>query len=129
LQTQNRTDEQHPLLHKAKQYQHIYLAKTKKYLMTTNTSIIKIIMKHILCVSQPKEQTIKPNTNKKMYLMPNSEPLTTSTGASDDGNSAVIVIVDTDGEYIDTTKLSSKIKYPAILMHQRIAQDLRGHIR
>ena len=86
-------------------------------------------MKHILCVSQPKEQTIKPNTNKKMYLMPNSEPLTTSTGASDDGNSAVIVIVDTDGEYIDTTKLSSKIKYPAILMHQRIAQDLRGHIR
>lgn len=72
---------------------------------------------------------MKQNTNKKMYLMPDSEPLTTSTGASDDGNSAVIVIVDTDGEYIDTTKLSGKIKYPAMLMQQHITQGFRGHIR
>jgi glycine cleavage system protein P-like pyridoxal-binding family len=86
-------------------------------------------MKHILCVSQPKKQTMKTNTNKKMYLMPDSAPPTTSTGASDDGNSVVIVIVDKDGEYIDTTKLSSKIKYPAILMQQRITQGFRGHIR
>ncbi|MBE6456830.1 MAG: hypothetical protein E7008_02710 [Alphaproteobacteria bacterium] len=72
---------------------------------------------------------MKQNTNKKMYLMPDSEPLTTSTGASDDGNSAVIVIVDTDGEYIDTTKLSEKIKYPAMLMQQRITQGFRNRIR